>query len=82
MTIVAGIIATVVAVWLQVNWRLFGFKVNDWADVFARGVAWWLPSRIVYWCAIRVFAHATTEQYGNQIVPDLRVVDALNRWPK
>lgn len=45
-------------------------------------VAWRLPRRLVYWAAIRLGAEATTGQYSNQIVPELRFVDAIERWHK
>lgn len=41
-----------------------------------------LPKWLVYWATIRLGAHATTGQYGNQVVPDLRFMDALDRWSK
>ena len=44
------------------------------------GLAWILPARLVYWCAIRVNAHATSGKYGNQEVPQLRAMEALERW--
>lgn len=43
-------------------------------------IAFHLPKTLVYWCAIRLMAHATTGQYGNQIVPELTAMDALKRW--
>lgn len=43
-------------------------------------VAWMLPRKLVYWCAIRVGAHATQGQYSNQEVPALTFMDALKRW--
>lgn len=43
-------------------------------------LAWALPSQVAYWAAIRVMAHATTGRYGNQIVPELTAMDALERW--
>lgn len=45
-------------------------------------LAWMLPKRLVYWCAVRVGAHASTGQYSRDIVPELRLMDALDRWPK
>jgi len=39
-----------------------------------------LPARVVYWAAIRMFAHATTGKYSEQIVPDLTAMQALDRW--
>jgi hypothetical protein len=43
-------------------------------------IAWHVPRRVAYWCAIRLGAHATTGAYGNQVVPELRFTDALRRW--
>ena len=34
-------------------------------------VAWLMPKWLVYFCSIRMIAHATQGQYGNTIVPDL-----------
>ena len=43
-------------------------------------IAWHLPRPLVYWCAIRLNAHATAGEYGHQLVPELLVMDALKRW--
>ncbi len=43
-------------------------------------IAWLLPRRLVYFCAIRVNAHATTGIYSSQIVPELTAMDAVKRW--
>jgi hypothetical protein len=45
-------------------------------------IVWRLPKSIVYWCAIRLGAYATQGQYSNQVVPDLKLMDALKRWEK
>lgn len=39
-----------------------------------------LPKWVVYHCAIRLMAHATTGQYSSTVVPDLAGMDALKRW--
>lgn len=44
-------------------------------------IAWHCPSWLVKWCAVRMFAHATTGEYSNQVVPDLTATEALQRWP-
>ena len=49
-------------------------------DRWAKRLAWLLPRRLVYWCAIRIMANATTGKYGNQDVPALTAMDALQRW--
>lgn len=43
-------------------------------------IAWMLPKRLAYWCALRVIAHATSGQYSNQVVPELKALEALQRW--
>ena len=39
-----------------------------------------LPRKLVYYAAIRMFAHATTGEYSEQEVPTTTVMEALNRW--
>lgn len=43
-------------------------------------LAWLMPRKLAYWCAIRVAANATTGAYSHQIVPDLTAMDAIQRW--
>lgn len=43
-------------------------------------LAWHLPRPLVYWCAIRLGANATTGAYSSQVVPELHFTDALQRW--
>lgn len=43
---------------------------------FLAGLA---PRRLVYWCGIRLGAHATVGRFG-ATVPDLTLLDALERW--
>lgn len=50
------------------------------AEKLAIFIAWHLPRRLVMWCAIRVIANATQGEHSTQIVPDLRAMDALQRW--
>jgi hypothetical protein len=51
-------------------------------DKIMMSIAWKLPRRLVYWCAIRLGANATQGDYSDQIVPDLTFFDALDRWEK
>ncbi len=39
-----------------------------------------LPRSLVYFCAIRVAAHATTGYYSSSVVPELPAMEALERW--
>ena len=48
-------------------------------EKFLIWISWKMPRGIVYWCAIRLMAHATQGQYENQIVPDLTAMDAHKR---
>ena len=41
---------------------------------------WKLPRKLVYWCAIRVGANATTGEHSDQSPTDLNFMDAIKRW--
>jgi hypothetical protein len=43
-------------------------------------IAWRLPRPLVKWCAFRVAAYATTGRYSNTVVPELSMMDMLERW--
>ena len=43
-------------------------------------LAWKLLRKLVYFCAVRVAASATTGKWSSQVVPDLTAMDAINRW--
>ena len=43
-------------------------------------VAWLMPKRVAYWCAIRLGAFATVGKYGNESPSGLKFMDALERW--
>jgi len=47
---------------------------------FMQWLAWKLPRDLVYFSAIRLAANATTGSHSNQIVPELRFMDAVKRW--
>lgn len=59
-------------------------RLKEWysinRDKFAMWLAWKLPRRLVYWCAIRVNAAASQGGYGHEIVPEITMMDALDRW--
>jgi hypothetical protein len=61
------------------RWRVRAAR-ERWAERLARGIAFRLPKRIVRWAYIRVGAHATTGAHENTVVPDLSMMDALQRW--
>lgn len=39
-----------------------------------------LPKKLAYFCVIRVVAYATSGQYGNELVPELKALDAIKRF--
>jgi len=42
--------------------------------------AWHLPRKVVYWCTIRLMAHATQGCYRKTEVSSLPIMKALERW--
>ena len=52
------------------------------AERFWMWLAWKMPHDLVYWCAVRLIANATSGAHSSQVVPDLRAMDALKRWEK
>lgn len=52
-------------------------RFKEWLSI---KVAWLTPRRLAYWCAIRVGAHATQGQWGNESPTNLLMMDALKRW--
>lgn len=49
---------------------------------FCRWLSYRLPRRVAYFCAVRVFAFATSGKFddGTLVVPDLPAMTALMRW--
>ncbi len=45
-------------------------------------IAWQLPRKLVYWCAIRAASYATVGKYSDQIVPELTAFQMIERWEK
>lgn len=39
-----------------------------------------LPRKLVYFCFMKVMAHATTGKYGYTVVPELGGMDAVERY--
>lgn len=58
-------------------WR---YELSKLRERTLMALAWRLPRPLVYWCAIRLMAHATTGQYGTTEAPALLAMDALKRW--
>jgi hypothetical protein len=49
-------------------------------DKICNKIAWWLPKRIVYHAFVRMASYATVGKYGGQIVSELTVFEAMERW--
>ncbi len=58
----------------------FRYELAKIKDKTMMTIAWAMPKWLVYFCAIRLIAHATTGEYGSTIVPELTGMDALKRW--
>lgn len=67
---------------IRVTLLFLRHDLDRMAEKALMAVAWRLPRSLVYLCAIRVVAHATTGQWSSQNVPELYAVDALKRWEK
>jgi hypothetical protein len=50
------------------------------AESFWTGLARRLPSKLAYFAAIRVAVNATVGEHGDQEVPALTMMEALQRW--
>lgn len=56
------------------------YQIAKYKEKALMFIAWRLPKSLVMWCAVRVGANATQGNYSNQVVPDLKFMDALKRW--
>lgn len=54
--------------------------INRLSERVLMWIAWHLPRKVVYWCSIRLMANETQGPYSSQIVPELKAMDALERW--
>ena len=61
-------------------WLAWHRPRHYWTDKVWRAGAWRLPRQLVMWCYIRVGSAATSGEYGATIVPELSMMDALQRW--
>ena len=63
---------------------IWWYAVRPWRVFWKQRLPWWLayklPQNVVYFASIRLMVHGTTGQYSNQVVPELRAMDALERW--
>jgi len=45
-------------------------------------IAYAMPARLVQYCALHVGAETTTGPYGNTVVPELGMLEAINRFAR
>ena len=50
------------------------------ADTMPIFLAYHLPRRVAYWAAIRVGAHATCGEWGNESPTEVSMMTILKRW--
>ena len=58
-------------------------RIEVMKEKLAMEIAWRMPRWLVYWCAVRVGADATTRDDMHRFegnVPDMTFLDALKRW--
>jgi len=75
--------------------KIFGYPYRYWkykaktfvedttmgiTDRVAMNTAWILPRRLVFWCYIRVMAHATSGPYGIYHPDEVTYKQACERW--
>ncbi len=51
-------------------------------EKFWFSLAWKLPKKLVYYCGVRMGAHATTGQYGSDNVDEVTMIETLKRWAR
>jgi len=68
--------------WFEYQWLLLrsGARWNRLKDWMSMTIAFKLPKRIAYWSTIRVGAHATCGEWGNESPTDLKLMTAVERF--
>lgn len=69
------------------NARIFGpvlllrLATHRWrTETLPNAIVRRLPRRVVYFAAIRLWAHATTGPWSDTVVGELEIGEALTRW--
>lgn len=65
----------------------FKYEYEKYKEKLMMAIAWVMPRWLVYFCAVRLGAHATTGQFGKTVVPEVTFMEvtfmeALERWKK
>lgn len=66
------------------RWDVIWYRVRVWwhniPERLAWAVAFHMPEKVVYYCGIRLWAHATRGQYGTEDPVSIRMSLVLHRW--
>ena len=65
---------------IVLRYDLIRYDMHRMPEKMCMWIVWKLPRQLVMWCAIRLMAHATTGQYGNQEPDRVSIMEALKRW--
>ena len=56
------------------------YLARRWAGDFGIWLAWRVPHKLVYWCGIRLWANATTGEFGHRDAADVLLSQAVDDW--
>ncbi len=62
------------------NILIYELGIYKWPTKFWMWLAMKLPKKMIYFCAMRLIADATTGEYSTTIVSELGAMDALERF--
>jgi len=61
-------------------WAELDYRSNKAKERMLRWIAWHLPKALVMWCYFRVVGYATSDKYGDTIVPEITAMEAIGRF--
>jgi hypothetical protein len=59
---------------------MWKYELTKRYERMIRVIVWHLPHDIIKWSLVRGVLNATNGEYSNQVVPDLKAMDMLERW--
>lgn len=65
---------------LKYYWLDRRYYARKHYEAVIRWIVWRLPREVIKWAFVRVGAHATTGRFGDTIVPEITMMEALGRW--
>ena len=67
---------------IRVHYFFLRHDIDRWFTKMALWFVWKLPRWVVYYSTIRLISNATCGVYSNELVPELKAMEALKRWEK